>query len=104
MCLVSVCVSAGVTYIHNITYTHAHTATTVSELNITATQLASLLIPLQEQASSLATKLTHIQGEVMGKREERERKMAKEMADTQTTMIRLKRELDVSQDGRWEDV
>ncbi len=36
----------------------------------------------------------------MARKEERERTAAKEMANTQTTMLKLKRELDVSEKGR----
>ena len=74
---------------------YTHTATGISDLNISSTRLVSQLVPLHDRARALSEQLSQLHGEVMGRREERERQAAREMADTQTQMLKLKRELDV---------
>ena len=75
---------------------HTYTATEISDLNITSTRLSSQLPPLQEQVSTLTGRLSQLQEEVSERRREGERRQAKEEADTQMQLIKLKRELDVS--------
>ena len=81
------------------THTHTctkHTATEIADLNIMSTRLSSQLSPLRQKASELSGQLAQLQCEVVGKREERERRVGREWTDTQTELLKLKRELDVS--------
>ncbi len=78
-----------------VTRVHFFSATTVADLNISTTRLATQLVPLHQRAGSLAERLTQLQEQNMAGKENRERTAAREMANTQTTMLKLKRELDV---------
>ena len=71
-------------------------ATEVADLNITSTRLASQLIPLHQKVSNLSAKLAQLQCEVGGKREEKERREKQRKTEAQTELLKLKRELDVS--------
>ena len=71
-------------------------ATEVADLNITSTRLASQLIPLHQKVSNLSAKLAQLQCEVGGKREEKERREKQRKTEARTERLKLKRELDVS--------
>ena len=71
-------------------------ATEVADLNITSTRLASQLTPLHQKVSNLSAKLAQLQCEVGGKREEKERREKQRKTEARTELLKLKRELDVS--------
>ena len=76
--------------------TYTPIATEVADLNITSTRLASQLTPLHQKFSNLSAKLAQLQCEVGGKREEKERREKQRKTEARTELLKLKRELDVS--------
>jgi DNA-binding protein H-NS len=76
-----------------------HTASQVGDLNITSTDLRSQLNQLRQNSLSLSEQLNTLEQEVKAKKEERERQGSKNMAQVQTELIKLKRELEVSSLG-----
>ena len=71
-------------------------ATKVADLNITSTDLRGQLNLLRQKSLSLSEQLSILEQEVIIKKEERERRGSKNMAQVQTELIKLKRELEVS--------
>ena len=82
--------------LHTPTLHTPHTATEVADLNITSTRLASQLTPLHQKVSNLSARLAQLQCEVGGRKEEKERREKQKRAETQTELLKLRRELDVS--------
>lgn len=71
-------------------------ASQVADLNITSTDLRSQLNQLRQKSLSLSEQLSKLEQEVKVKKEERERQGSKNMAQVQTELIKLKRELEAS--------
>lgn len=71
-------------------------ASEVADLNITSTDLRSKLNQLRQKSLSLSDQLSKLEEEVRTKKEERERRGPRNMAQVQTEMIKIKRELEVS--------
>lgn len=65
-------------------------------MNITSTDLRSQLNQLRQKSLSLSEQLSKLEQEVKIKKEEREKQGSKNMAQVQTELIKLKRELEVS--------
>lgn len=68
----------------------------MADLNITSTDLRSKLNQLRQKSLSLSDQLSKLEEEVMTKKEERERLGPTSMAQVQTELIKIKRELEVS--------
>ena len=68
----------------------------MADLNITSTDLRSKLNQLRQKSLSLSDQLSKLEEEVRTKKEERERRGPRNMAQVQTEMIKIKRELEVS--------
>ena len=73
-----------------------YSASQVADLNITSTDLRSQLNQLRQKSLSLSEQLSMLEQEVKVKKEERERQGSKNMAQVQTELIKLKRELEAS--------
>lgn len=73
-----------------------YSASQVADLNITSTNLQNKLNLLRQRSLTLSDQLSRLEEEVKAKKEERERQGPKNMAQLQTELIKLRRELEVS--------
>ena len=64
-------------------------------MNIASTRLRNQLNPLRQRAQTLSVQFDELQEEVRNKREEKARRGPRDMAQAQTELIRLRRELEV---------
>ena len=71
-------------------------ASQVADLNITSTDLRSQLNQFRQKSLSLSEQLSTLEQEVKVKKDERERQGSKNIAQVQTELIKLKRELEAS--------